>query len=134
MSLGYVLLVLAIYVLAVARIVRLVNHDTVADGVRLIIARRAANADQAATEAEQFGQIVRAETLRQHQARWNTLLYFIQCPWCVGWWLALATAILPVLIIGWPWWTLFGVAFATSHLIGIAAPLAADEEITVEQA
>lgn len=118
MSLGTVILVLAVYVLAVMRIVRLINYDTVLDWLRIAVARRAR--EDTRSEAE--------------RARWSTAEYFLSCPWCVGFWVCLATAIVPVMIVGWPWWALFGVALAGSHLVGVAAPLSSDEDIDIEAA
>lgn len=116
MSLGYVILILTIYVLAIARVTRLVNADTILDAPRLAIARRAHSDDSSPTE----------------RRRWTTLLYFVQCPWCVGMWIALATAILPVLIVGWPWWAFLPTALATSHLVGVCARWADTEDISIE--
>lgn len=107
MSLGMTILVLVIYVLAVMRVVRLINFDTVLDPLR--------------------------NTLLKALGRDHTLIYFITCPWCVGFWVALASAIIPVLIVGWPWWALIGIALATSHLVGAFAGLTADEEMEIEE-
>lgn len=95
-----------VYVLAVARLTRLVNHDTILDPVRITVARV-------------FGPD-------------SAVVYFLGCPWCVGMWLSLATAILPVLLVGLPWWWFILVGLATSHVIGLAAPLAADEDMDIE--
>lgn len=132
MSLGYVILVLILYVLAVMRLVRLINHDTILDGGRAWIATRAATADVAAAEANAADQPTLAAQHHRRTARWNILLYFLGCPWCVGFWLCLATAILPVTIIGWSWWALFPIALATSQIVGMLAPLSADDEIDFE--
>lgn len=110
-----VIVVLVVYVLAVMRVVRLVNYDTVLDWLRIVIARRAR--EDTRSEAE--------------RARWSVMEYFLGCPWCVGFWLCLATAIVPVVIVGWPWWALFAVALATSHLVGMLAPLSADDGIEI---
>lgn len=118
MSLGYTVLVLAIYLLAVMRLVRLINADTILDGMRIVIGRRARDEDRSKAERE----------------RWSTLEYFTGCPWCVGMWLSMATAILPVLIIGWPWWALFPVALAVSHLVGVCARFSVDDDIEIAEA
>lgn len=132
-SLGLTILILIVYVLAVMRLVRLVNYDTVLDPLRLAVERRVVTArtiaDQTELRADENDAV--AKHFRRRQAQWATLAYFLGCPWCVGFWLSLATAIVPVLILGWPWWALFGVALATSHLVGIAAPLSADEDIEI---
>ena len=114
---GYTVLILVIYVLAAARLTRLVNADTVLDGPRLAIARRAR--DTAASGPE--------------RRRWTTSLYFVQCPWCVGFWICLFSAYLPVHLVRWPWWALVPVALAASHLIGVFAFAADTEEIEVQE-
>jgi hypothetical protein len=106
MGLGYAILVLTIYVLAVARVTRLINYDAVLDRPRAAVVR-----------------FVRGNP---------TVVYFLTCPWCVGMWVALASAVLPVRLIGWPWWALLPVALACSHLVGLAAPLSADDDIEIE--
>lgn len=118
MSLGYVILVLVIYVLAVMRLVRLINADTILDPLRIVIARRAR--DDARSEAE--------------RDRWSTVEYFVTCPWCVSVWLAAGSAWIPVVIVGWPlwWWPLIGLA--TSHLVGVCARFSADEDMNIEAA
>lgn len=100
------LLILVVYPLAVARLTRLVNHDTILDPLRIAAARV-------------FGLD-------------SAVLYFLGCPWCVGMWLSLATAILPTLVLGLPWWWFILIGLATSHLVGLAAPLAADEDMDME--
>lgn len=126
-SFGVAVLILVVYVLAVMRLVRLVNYDTVLDPLRVWIARRAQAAKSAADEANDAGQPIMAQAHSRRMARWNTLSYFLGCPWCVGFWLALATAIVPVMTMGWPWWAVFGVGFACSYLVGLVAPLSADD-------
>ncbi|QNL30134.1 hypothetical protein SEA_MARIOKART_7 [Gordonia phage Mariokart] len=100
-------LVLVIYVLAVMRVVRLINYDTVLDTPRIAMVKV-------------FGPDSKA-------------VYFITCPWCVGFWVALVSAYAPVAIIGWPWWALIPVALATSHLVGAFAGLTADEDMEIEE-
>jgi hypothetical protein len=97
---------LVVYVLAVARLTRLVNADIILDPLRVVVARRY-GAD-------------------------STASYFLGCPWCVGLWLALLLAIPTVAILGWPWWSLIPLGLACSHIVGLAAPLASDEEIDIE--
>lgn len=125
------LIVLGIYVLAVMRLTRLINADTVLDGPRLAIIKKAHAAREAAIEARATSAVafLRAE---RSAKRWATAVYFIQCPWCVGMWLSLASAIAPVLVLDWPWWAFFPIALATSHLIGVLARFADTEEIDVE--
>lgn len=106
-TLGTALLYLAVYVLAVMRVVRLINFDTVLDSPRAAIVRV-------------FGP-------------GSKVVYFITCPWCVGFWVALVSAIAPVLLIGWAWWAFIPVALATSYIVGALAPLTADDEMEFEE-
>lgn len=117
MSMGYVVLVLALYVLAVMRLVRLINADTILDGLRIAVARRKVDLERSLAERN----------------RWETVEYFIGCPWCVGMWLSFGSAwVLPVLIFGWPlwWWPL--IALATSHLVGVCARFTDTDDIAIE--
>ncbi|OHU29032.1 DUF1360 domain-containing protein [Mycobacteroides chelonae] len=127
LGLGHAILILVIYVLAVMRLVRLINYDTVLDPLRLWIARRASTAQTASKEAFLAEQPVIAQAHARRMGRWNVLAYFLGCPWCVGFWLSLATGVLPVRIIGWPWWAFAPVALACSYLVGLVAPVSADE-------
>ncbi|AYP69996.1 hypothetical protein I5G62_gp10 [Mycobacterium phage CRB2] len=130
--LGYAVLVLVIYTLAVMRIVRLINGDTILDRLRLIPARRAENAREAYQEAQALGQTARAELFKHSFHRWNKVLYFIGCPWCVSMWVAFSTVWIPL------WfhdnWVAryFAIALAVSHLVGLFARFADTEEIEIE--
>lgn len=110
--------VLVIYVLAVARLTRLINADTILDRPRLAIASAAKASHVAGDDAG--------------ESRWSTALYFVQCPWCVGMWLCLLTAWVPI------WYSdnvvarYLGVALAASHLIGVFAFAADTEDIDYE--
>lgn len=115
MNLDHILLILAVYVLACARLTRLVNADTILDPIRVRITQASRNPD--ASDAE--------------KRRWATFDYWLSCPWCVGFWICLACAYLPTHLIGWPWWAIFPTALAASHLIGVAAALADTEDIEV---
>ena len=119
MSLGHTLLVLAIYVLTVATITRLINYDVILDPARLWIARRASTAHSAAAEAELNRMPTEAATATRRHRRWNVLSDFLVCPWCVGMWIALATAPIVIHVLAWPLWTWLPVALATRHLVGI---------------
>ena len=133
MNLGEFLLTivtLTIYVGAGARLTQIVNSDKVFDPVRLRIARREVNENDAAAEATHREQFVIAAQHQRRARRWNTLYEFLGCPWCVGWWVSLAGAAAPVAVLGWSWWTLPAVALAASHVIGLAAP---DEVVQAEQ-
>jgi hypothetical protein len=113
--LGWSILVLVVYALACARVTRLINSDTILDAPRLAIARRAHDDDSSPAE----------------RRRWSTALYFVQCPWCVGFWVCLVSAVVPVLVIEWPWWALLPVALAASHLIGVFAFAADTEDVEI---
>lgn len=131
-SLGFAILILIVYVLAVMRLVRLVNYDTILDPLRLWIAHRANAARAAAAEADAADMPTQFVMFDRRMARWNKLAHFLKCPWCVGFWISVGTAVVPVLIIGWPWPSLFGVALACSYVVGLAAPLTEDDMEIVE--
>lgn len=120
MSLGYVLLVLILYTLFVASLTRLVNYDRVLDPARLWVARRAARAHTAAQEAANADMATEYAAAMARFNRWNVLFDFLICPWCVSPWIGMACGYVPVHIIGWPWWTLFVVAWAARYLVGLA--------------
>ncbi|AYB70551.1 hypothetical protein SEA_SERENDIPITOUS_9 [Mycobacterium phage Serendipitous] len=125
------LIVLGVYVLVVARLTRLINSDTILDRPRLAIITRARASRMDANEARALGQDVRATLLERRARRWAAAMYWVQCPWCVGMWIALASAIAPVLILGWHWAAFLPVALATSHLVGVCARFADTEEMAV---
>lgn len=112
MSLGYVVLVLIVYTLAAARVTRFINHDTLLDPIRLAILNRARDEKRSMTERE----------------RWATLHQFAGCPWCISIWVGIATAWIPVVIVGWPlwWWPL--ILLAVSHVVSVAAQLAGEDD------
>lgn len=131
---GHAVLVLVIYVLAVARLTRLINADKVAAPIRLYPANKVRENTLLADEARSRGQTAQMQLFQRRQQRWAKTYEFLQCPWCVGWWIAVAGAYVPVWWIGWPWWALFPVALAASHLVGICARFADTEEIEIEEA
>jgi len=102
----YTALVLSVYLLAVMRLTRLVNADTILDPVRIRLARR-------------FG----AESVP---------LEFLGCAWCVGFWISLAGAVVPVLVLGMSWWWLLPLGLACSQIVGMLSPLSSDEDIAIE--
>lgn len=127
MSTSHVLLVLAIYVLAAARVTRLINADTILEPVRLWIAGRAELASVATGEADTAGQPTRATQYRKRTKRWVGVYDWVICPWCAGFWIALAGAAIAVpFVLAWPWWAVPPVGFACSHLIGVFARFAND--------
>lgn len=137
MSLGPVVALILtplVYVLALMRLVRLINHDTVLDPIRLLLARPAAAANQAANEADRLGQTVAADLHRSRMRRWQTIGYFLGCPWCVGMWLALGTAWIPLHYSATPCVQYLGVALAASQLVGMLARFSDDEQIEITPA
>lgn len=107
-----------IYQLALMRVTRLINADTILDRPRLAIASAAKAARIAGDDAG--------------ETRWSTALYFVQCPWCVSMWLAIFTTWILVWILHLPWWATIPIALAASHVVGICARFADTEEIDYE--
>lgn len=99
-------LVLGIYVLAVMRLTRLINSDTILDTPRIAIARI-------------FGP-------------GSKVVEFFNCPWCVGMWIALPGAVGVGVILGWTWWADPVVGLACSQIVGMAEPLYRGEDIEFE--
>jgi hypothetical protein len=127
------LLTLVIYVLAVARLTRLINGDTILDPARLWLATRQKQHWSIAHGLQ--ANLDQAELYDHHRdvaRRWQTALYFVQCPWCVGMWLTMATAWLPIYYSDNPVVRYVGIALATSHLIGVFAFAADTEEVDYE--
>lgn len=124
----------AVWVLAVARVVRIVTTDVVFDPIRVRVARRAALAGQTAGEWERAGMVKTARDARRREARWNLLAYLLSCPWCVGMWVAAGTAWIPLWFAGNPVARYAGVVLAGSFLVGLLARAADDEEVAVEPA
>jgi hypothetical protein len=134
MSLGCTVLTLVVYTLAIMRVTRLINADTILDKLRLAIAQKMRQHHDLADKIEGDTALDEnaSQYYRQRERRWSTLMYFVQCPWCVSMWLALATAWIPL------WFNTnvvaryVGIALATSHLVGICARFADTEEIDYE--
>ena len=99
-------LILTMYVLASMRLTRLVNADTILDPVRVRLARR-------------FGPE-------------STILEFLGCPWCVGFWISLAGAFVVSVPLQWPWHASIMLGLACSHLVGVFSRFASDEDIAIE--
>lgn len=93
-----------IYVLAVMRLTRLINSDTILDPLRIRVARNA------------------------------TLSYFFSCPWCVGFWLCLGTVWAPMFFADNVGLRYAGFALAASQVVGMMSPLFNDEDIEVVEA
>ena len=98
-------LVLVVYALAVMRLTRLINYDAILDRPRSALVR-----------------LVRGNP---------TVVYFISCPWCVGFWVTLATAWVPLWQADNTVAQYIAVALAASMIIGLAAPLSADDDIDI---
>ncbi len=132
-------IVLIVWFLAVARVTRLINADTILDRPRLWLAGRAVDARRDANEADALGQAVRYVLLDRRAKRWEKALGFTQCPWCVGMWAALFSAWAPMALLSWfarPWYldvvVYLGLVLAASHLVGLFARFADTEEISIE--
>ncbi|MBV9869444.1 MAG: DUF1360 domain-containing protein [Frankiaceae bacterium] len=132
MNLGYATLVLIVYALALMRLVRLINADTILDRPRLAIAGRAKSARLVADEAAAHGQTQRAADYHRRMERWNVALYFVQCPWCVGMWLAFGSVWVPLFFHDNIVARYIALALAASHLVGVCARFADTEEIDIE--
>ncbi|WP_182349311.1 hypothetical protein [Tomitella gaofuii] len=95
------IVLLAAFVLTVARLTKLVNNDVATDWLRLWAARKW-GAD-------------------------STVSYFLGCPWCVSLWVATIVGSVGILVAnlhlhtGVSWWWLPLIAPAASHLTGLAA-------------
>lgn len=127
------LIVSLIYVLAVMRLVRLINGDTIFDRFRAIPMNKAHAAREAANAARRRGAPELVPGLEAQAHRWSTILYFIECPWCVGMWAAFGTAWLAIYFNDNPVVQYVGIALATSHLVGVFAFAADTEEVDVEE-
>ena len=99
-------LTLGLYVLTVARITRLINFDAIFDKPRVAIVR-----------------FVRGNPV---------VVYFLTCPWCVSMWVAIALAWVPIYFADNAVAFYLMLALATSHLVGIGAPLSEDKELKIE--
>ncbi|QPX62123.1 membrane protein [Mycobacterium phage Indlovu] len=129
---GYAVLVLIVWVLAVMRLTRLINGDKITDRLRLWPANKIRTGQLARAEALGHGQLNRAAEAEEHIQRWDKVLYFIECPWCVSMWVAFGSAWVPLFYSENVVARYFGVALAASHLVGVLARFADTEEIDIE--
>jgi hypothetical protein len=92
---------LAIWTLAVMRVTRLINFDTIMDWLHNWVGNK-------------FG-----------PGSWQA--EFFMCPWCIGMWVSLASAWFPIwkLEIGWAWYV--PLALAASMITGLLARFSAEE-------
>lgn len=132
MNLGFQIFALALYALALMRVVRLINADRITDRLRTYPGGKIAEHRAAMFEARAFGQTARAQEQERLVLRWDKVLYYVGCPWCVGMWLAILTAWVPLYFAHNPVVQYIVVALAVSHLVGVMARFANTEEIHVE--
>lgn len=101
------LLILGLWLLAAARLTRLLIRDEITDFIRVRVFTR-------------WGPKGRAG-------------YFVTCPWCVGMWVSLASAPYVIWLTEWSWWLYPLLAGTGSYVTGILAERAeSDEDIEVE--
>lgn len=98
-------LVLVTYVLAVARLTRLMTADYISEPLRIWFLKHA-----------------------QPLAVWAT------CPWCCGLWFSAAGVIYPWWFLHYSWPILIALALSTSYLVGMFAQLdpSAHEDVVIE--
>lgn len=142
----WALLLAAMFVLSIARVARLLNVDKVLDPLRIWVADRmeAAQARAPETVGSDPASIEAARRAVRGVNRWESVEYLIGCPWCASMWAAGLTAWLPLWAGGvppsWLWsrqagWYLalyVAVTLATSHLVGLGARWANDEDVEVK--
>ena len=88
-------LILALWVLAVARVTRLITRDKLLEPFRVwVLAQRGAD---------------------------SQIAYLVHCSWCTSIWVAFATAPAAIAATGLSWWLLPIVALAASQLTGLAS-------------
>lgn len=138
LSTGPTLVVLVVYALASMRVTRLINADTVTSFIRLYLAGKIRTATLEADEAASRGQTTLLASALERERRWTGVFKFVQCPWCIGFWVPLIGGVGAVWVIkyGWTldWWAILPLALAASHLVGICARFADTEEIEIEEA
>jgi hypothetical protein len=102
------LVIAGLWVLALARVTRLVVSDRLTDFLRIWAYRRSRG----------------AETM---------LTYFVQCPWCVSMWLGLGSSWAVFLLTGWDWWLYPLLSLAGSYAVGVLAEnLEPDDDAEIE--
>ena len=126
-------MVAVVWVLAVARVTRLVNQDVVFDPVRLWVASRVRGAGDAAAAAEVLDRVGAGRVWRRGERRWLTVEYFLSCPWCVSVWVAGVSAWVPLWFAGNAVAVYVGVVLAASYAVGVTAELLNDEDVAIEE-
>lgn len=94
------MLILAAWVLAVARLTRLITRDKLTEPIRQAIAERLEDGSQ--------------------------LTYLVHCTWCSSIWIAFASAPAAITLTGVSWWLLPILALAGSQLVGLASLVDSD--------
>ena len=99
-------LIIVVWFLAVMRVTRLINFDTIMDWLHTWVGGR-------------FG-----------PGSWQAS--FLECPWCVGMWVALYTAWAPLVFVPWQGWLRYVVlylllALAASMVTGLLARFSSEE-------
>lgn len=125
--------VAVVWVLAVARVTRLVNQDVVFDPVRLWVASRVRGAGDAAAAAEVLDRVGAGRVWRRGERRWLTVEYFLGCPWCVSVWVAGVSAWIPLWFADNRVAVYVGVVLAAAYVVGVAAELLNDDDVVVEE-
>lgn len=128
------LLTLVIFVLAVARVTRLINGDKILDRLRLYPANKLREATLLIHESRQHDYPIAEAKYQRSAERWDKAMYFVSCPWCVGLWISIGFAWVPLFFAHNPVAQYVGVALAASHLVGVFAFAADTEEIQIEDA
>lgn len=131
MDLGSPVLLLTLYVLAVMRLTRLVNADKITDRLRLYPAARLLAAQQLRRERLARGALVEANELNSRIMRWDKVVYYVGCPWCVGMWVAMGTAWAPLYLATNAVVQYVLVALAVSHLVGVFAVFSDTEDMEI---
>lgn len=86
-------LILTVWVLAVARATRLITRDKITEPLRNQIVTRYGVESQ--------------------------ITYLVHCTWCSGLWVSIATAPAAIALTGLSWWLTPLLAGAASHLVGL---------------
>ncbi|AKF14674.1 hypothetical protein SEA_ALANGRANT_9 [Mycobacterium phage AlanGrant] len=125
------MLLLTLYALAVARITRLVNADKITDRLRLVPAAKLRSLQTLRRERMARGAVAEANELNSRILRWDKVVYYVSCPWCVGMWVALGTVWAPLFLGGNVVVQYLLIGLAVSHLVGVFAQFADTEEIEI---
>jgi hypothetical protein len=100
------ILILIGWVLAVARVTRLIAMDRITEDVRIAIVR--------------------------HFGEGHMISYLVNCMWCVSIWVAAASTPVAVLMAHRSWPEAGLLALAASYITGMLSRLDADDEVEIE--